>query len=286
MNSTTGKYISLNGQYLLAEQPHLSHTNRSFCYGDGLFETIHTNAVNLHFFADHYERLISGMKVLKMEIPRSFSPEYLETEISGLIKRNRMFTGNRVRLSVFRNPGGAYTPHDQTISWLIEVSSLPEADYRLNEKGLMIDIYPEMKKPVNLISGFKSSNALIYTLAGIYKMEKGLDDCLVINEKNRIAEATSSNVFLVKNNSLHTPPASEGPVMGILRQQLLMLAKQMRISVFEQEIQPGYLLDADECFLTNTVSGIRWVMGFRHKRFYNKLGQELLHGLNQLIKQD
>lgn len=286
MNPVTGKYISLNSQYLPADLPHISHTNRSFCYGDGLFETIHANAVNLHFFKDHYERLISGMKALKMEIPRGFSPEFLEKEISGLIKRNRMFTGNRIRLSVFRNPGGAYTPKDQTVSWMVEVSSLPGVDYQLNERGLMIDIYPEMKKPVNLISGFKSSNALLYTLAGVYKNEKGLDDCLIINERNHISEAISSNVFLVKNNSLHTPPASEGPVLGILRKQLLMLAKQMRISVFEQDIQPGYLLDADECFLTNTVSGIRWVMGFRHKRFYNKLGQELLHALNQLIKQD
>lgn len=278
------KYINLNGQVLPADTPQIYHNNRSFCYGDSLFETIHANGVNLHFFEDHFARLVRGMKTLKMESPLLFSQKYLEDEITGLIKRNRMFTGNRVRLTVFRNTGGFYTPSDFQVSWLIEVNSLPQQEYSLNEKGLRAGIYESIRKPVNVLSAYKTGNSLIYTMAGIYKMENNLDDCFLINSEGNLVEAISSNIFLVKNRSLLTPPVGEGPVLGIIRKQMMQIAREMKISVYEQAIKPGYLLDADECFFTNTVNGIQWVIGYKNKRYYNKMSMELLEELKKKIK--
>lgn len=286
MGNVAKRYINLNGQLLSAEDPHIYHNNRSFCYGDSLFETIHANGVNLHFFEDHFERLSKGMKALKMETPLLFSQKFIEEEITGLIKRNRLFTGNRVRLSVFRNAGGYYTPADNQVTWLIEVSPLPLPAYKLNEKGLRVSIYDAIRKPVNLISSFKTGNSLVYTMAGLYKQENNLDDCLLINEGGNLVEAISSNIFLVKNRSLLTPPAGEGPVLGIVRKQIIKIARELKISVYEQELKPGYLLDADECFLTNTVNGINWVIGYKNKRYYNKVAAELLDELKNKMKAD
>lgn len=286
MGTEAKRYINLNGQVLSAGEPHIFHNNRSFCYGDSLFETIHANGVKLHFFEDHFERLSKGMKVLKMEAPLLFSQKYIEEEITGLIKRNRLFTGNRVRLSVFRNAGGYYTPTDNQVTWIIEVSPISLSEYRLNEKGLRVSIYDAIRKPVNFLSSFKTGNSLLYTMAGLFKKENNLDDCLLINEGGNLVEATSSNVFLVKNRSLLTPPAGEGPVLGILRKQILRIARELKISVYEQELKPGYLLDADECFLTNTVSGISWVLGYKNKRYYNKVAAELLDELKKEMKTD
>lgn len=286
MGSAATKYINLNGQLLSAGEPHIFHNNRSFCYGDSLFETIHANGVNLHFFADHFERLSKGMQVLKMETPLMFSQKYIEEEITGLIKRNRLFTGNRVRLSVFRNTGGYYTPTDNEVTWMIEVGPIPLPEYRLNEKGLRVSIYDAIRKPVNFISSFKTGNSLLYTMAGLYKKENNLDDCLLINDGGNLVEAISSNIFLVKNRSLLTPPAGEGPVLGVLRKQIIKIARELKISVYEQDLKPGYLLDADECFLTNTVSGISWVLGYKNKRYYNKVAAELLEELKKKMKTD
>ena len=286
MGSAATKYINLNGQLLSAGEPHIFHNNRSFCYGDSLFETIHANGVNLHFFADHFERLSKGMQVLKMETPLMFSQKYIEEEITGLIKRNRLFTGNRVRLSVFRNTGGYYTPTDNEVTWMIEVGPIPLPEYRLNEKGLRVSIYDAIRKPVNFISSFKTGNSLLYTMAGLYKKENNLDDCLLINDGGNLVEAISSNIFLVKNRSLLTPPAGEGPVLGVLRKQIIKIARELKISVYEQDLKPGYLLDADECFLTNTVRGISWVLGYKNKRYYNKVAAELLEELKKKMKTD
>ena len=286
MGNVAQRYINLNGQMLSADDPHIYHNNRAFCYGDSLFETIHANGVNLHFFEDHFERLSKGMKTLKMETPLLFSQRFIEEEITGLIKRNRLFTGNRVRLSVFRNAGGYYTPADNQVTWLVEVSPLPLPGYKLNEKGLRISIYDAIRKPANFLSSFKTGNSLVYTMAGLYKQENNLDDCLLINEGGNLVEAISSNIFLVKNRSLLTPPAGEGPVLGIIRKQIIRIAKDLKISVYEQELKPGYLLDADECFLTNTVNGINWVIGYKNKRYYNKVAAELLDELKNKMKTD
>ncbi len=279
--SKGSRYITLNGQVLPADTPQIYHNNRSFCYGDSLFETIHAHGVNLHFFEDHFERLTRGMKALKMESPLLFSQKYLEDEITGLIMRNRMFTGNRIRLTVFRNSGGYYTPSDFQISWLIEVTPLLQQEYLLNEKGLRTGMYESIRKPVNVLSAYKTGNSLIYTMAGIYKMENNLDDCFLINSEGNLVEAISSNIFLVKNRSLLTPPVGEGPVLGIIRRQIIRIAREMKISVYEQAIKPGYLLDAEECFLTNTVTGIQWVVGYKNKRYYNKMAAELLEELKK-----
>lgn len=284
MCASEKKYINLNGQLLPAGEPHIFHTNRSFCYGDGLFESIHANGVNLHFFEDHFERLSRGMKILKMDTPLLFSMKLLEEEIKSLIKRNRLFTGNRVRLSVFRNAGGYYTPSDNQISWLIEVTPLPQPEYYLNEKGLRVSIYDSIRKPVNYLSAFKTSSSLVYTMAGLYKKENNLDDCLLVNADGNLVEAISSNLFLVKNRSLLTPPLSEGPVLGIVRKQIIQIARELKIQVYEQAIKPGYLLDADECFLTNTINGIKWVLGYKNKRYYSKVAGELLEELKKKMK--
>jgi branched-subunit amino acid aminotransferase/4-amino-4-deoxychorismate lyase len=284
MGNTVKKYINLNGQILSAEEPNIYHTNRAFCYGDSLFETIHANGVNLHFFEDHYSRLTQGMKTLKMSQPLLFSQKYLEEEITGLIKRNRYFTGNRIRLTVFRNPGGYYTPTDTQISWLIEVNPIPNQDYRLNEKGLKVSIYDAIRKPVNILSSFKTGSSLIYTMAGLFKTENHFDDCLLLNAEGNLVEAISSNLFLVKNHSLLTPPVGEGPVMGITRKQVIGIARELKIPVYEQALKPGYLLDADECFLTNTIQGISWVMGYKTKRYFSKMAATLLEELKKRMK--
>jgi branched-subunit amino acid aminotransferase/4-amino-4-deoxychorismate lyase len=286
MGSAAKRYINLNGQLLSDRDAHIFHNNRSFCYGDSIFETIHTNGVNLHFFEDHFERLSQGMKVLKMETPLLFSQKYIEEEITGLIKRNRLFTGNRVRLSVFRNTGGYYTPTYNQVTWMAEVSPIALPEYKLNEKGLRIGIYDSIRKPVNILSSFKTGNSLVYIMAAIFKQENNLDDCLLINEGGNLVEAISSNIFLVKNRSLLTPPSGEGPVLGVLRKQIIRIARELKISVYEQELKPGYLLDADECFLTNTVSGISWVLGYKNKRYYNKVAADLLDELRKKMKTD
>lgn len=283
----TSKYACLNGHYLKVENLPLEQGNRAFLYGDGLFETIHANGTIPQFLDLHLQRLFQGMKVLKMEIPDFFNEAYFARHISGVLTRNKCFTGARIRMTVFRNPGGLYTPSVNDVSYLIEGVSLNNDKYVLNQQGLTIDIFPDIKKPVNLLSQIKSTNALIFVLAGLHKKENNLDDSILLNERGNICESVSSNLFLVKDNRIITPATAEGCLPGIMRSVIIKMIESSKLKpVIEKVIIPKDLSTADELFLTNAINGIRWVLAFRQKRYYNRIAKDLTEMLNVLAFQE
>jgi len=274
-------FILYNGQYHYRDEFGLSFKNRSFCYGDALFETMHANGTEIQFFEDHMIRLKYGMKILKMEVPTILETEFIGKEIIKLLHKNKLYQGVRIRLSVFRNDGGKYTPTDNNISYLVETEYLENDHYELNYKGLIVDLFKDVKKPVNIFSNLKSSNALLYVMAGIYAKENKLGDCILLNEKENIVEGISSNIFVIKSNTISTPPLKDGPIAGIMRKQILKIADVNGLKInFENSLTEAHLLNADEIFFTNCISGIRWVLAFKERRYFNHISRQFIDKLN------
>jgi Branched-chain amino acid aminotransferase/4-amino-4-deoxychorismate lyase len=274
-------WCCVNGDFFDPDKPILKLQNRSFCYGDGLFETIHAYGTEPRHFTLHYKRLTKSMDLLGMIKPIYFEEEQLYELIVKLLNKMRIFSSARVRLSVFRKEGGYYTPETDNISFAIEATPLEVDKYQLNEKGLFIDLYTEYKKSINALANIKSANAIIYVLASRFKKNSNLGDCLLLNSNNNIIEATSSNIFLVKGKSLYTPSLEQGCVDGVMRKVIIDLAPSLGLEIKTNiAIDPTLLLHADEIFLTNAISGIRWVMGFNERRFFNNTAKKLTIALN------
>jgi branched-subunit amino acid aminotransferase/4-amino-4-deoxychorismate lyase len=275
-------FILFNGNYHRKEDFGLSYKNRAFCYGDALFETMHANGTQIQFFTDHMMRLRFGMKNLGMEIPLNIENNSLEKEIIKLFHKNKLYQGVRIRLTVFRNEGGKYTPLDNSISYIVETEYIENEQYHLNSKGFSIGLFDQIKKPVNKLSNLKSANALIYIQAGLYARQNHFDDCILINEHNRLVEGISSNLFLVKDNILLTPPLNDGPVAGIMRKQILKIADSLNFKIVNNHsCDEQDLLQADEVFLTNSISGIRWILGYKERRYFNHTAKLLMDELNK-----
>jgi len=275
------RHIILNGEIISGSQPVIFHNNRAFCYGDGLFETMHAFGTEILFAESHFSRLNKGMTALKMEIPGSISKEKICREITRLLNRDKLFGSVCVRLTIFRDSDGYYTPKQNTIGYLIECKLLENDYYQLNQKGLSIDIYYDFQKTPGILSQFKTCNSAVYILAGISAKERGLDDCLVLNNRGAIIESSNSNIFLVRKDIIYTPSLEQGCIDGTMRLQVISLAKSSAIRVEEITItNENVLLDADEIFLTNVISGIRWVMAFRQRRYFNKVAKLLCEKLN------
>nr|WP_320118387.1 aminotransferase class IV [uncultured Marinifilum sp.] len=275
------EYISLNGELFLKDEAIFGAANRAFRYGDSLFETIHANGTEIQFLEDHLKRLCKGMETLGMIIPVNFH-EKIRKDITYLINKNKAFCGSRIRLSVFRNDGGLYTPNNNNISYLIETSPLKFDKYQLNKKGLKIGIYTDVKKTSSVISKFKTGNSLPFIMAANHKLKMNLDDCLLINERENIVESTSSNVFIVKNNLLMTPGIDCGAVAGIMREQIIKTALNLNLTIYEDcDLTINDLYQADEIFLSNAINGINWVVAFEDRRFFNKTAKILIEELNK-----
>ncbi|MGZ3901981.1 MAG: aminotransferase class IV, partial [Bacteroidia bacterium] len=131
-------YCILNGHLISIYEPGVAFNNRAFRYGDSLFESIRLCNNRLMFLRDHITRLKLGMTVLRMNLPAEFNVENIQELIIQLLKHNTHAPNARIRLTVFRNDGGYYTPETNDISFLIESEELP-APYELNQKGLWAD---------------------------------------------------------------------------------------------------------------------------------------------------
>ncbi|PJA06965.1 MAG: 4-amino-4-deoxychorismate lyase [Flavobacteriales bacterium CG_4_10_14_0_2_um_filter_32_8] len=273
-------YINYNGFLYQEDEPIFTIKNRGFRYGDALFESIRIIDGQPCFLQDHFSRLKKGMGVLKMRSAK-MSFENIETQIIKLIEKNRIKKGGKIRLSLFRSGDGLYTPENESKSYVIEAMPLKENLFELNKDGLIIDVFSEYRRHATALSQIKTTNNIPHVLAGIFVKDNGLDDCLVINEHGRIVEASSSNIFLYKNNNIYTPSVEEGCMDGVMRRQILRIAKELNINVFEGMVNGSMLLQADELFLTNAIKGIQWVSAYRQKRFYNKYTKIILEQLNQ-----
>ncbi len=275
------KYLLYNNKCYPVDEPIFKVTNRSFRYGDGLFETIRLIKGKLHLFDYHIERILNGAEFLKMEFPSNWNKAFFKKKVNELLEKNQEFENGKIRLSIFRADGGTYAPKSSKGNLLIEYEPLNSDRFILNKKGLKMEVFSEMEKTSNPFSNFKSSNALIYVLASIYRKEEGLDDCFIVNSQNRIIEGISSNLFIVKDGSLITPPLSEGCVAGVMRSYLLNLLEQKEIEYRMTPIQLEDLFQAQEIFLTDSIKGIRWVGSYKVKRYNLNLSEQLNQYLNE-----
>lgn len=275
-------YICHNGKFLLSSENCLPHNNRAFCYGDALFETIHCLGTEAQFIDRHWARLLNGMKLLKMNGGEGFDKEIIQNYIGKLLNKNRIFKGARIRLTVYRDQGGLYTPERNSVSWMLESSALEDENYELNPKGLVVDIFDDVHKPVNRLSNIKSNNALIYVLAGLYRKENYFDECFILNQYGRIAECISSNIFLVFENEIVTPPLTEGCIAGIAREVIIGIASSEKYNIRERGILEKDLLEAEEIFISNSIQGIRWISAYKGRRYFNFIARKLIIELNRL----
>ena len=242
--------------------------NHGYRYGDGLSETMKVFRGKIILQPFHFERLFDGLALLQFETPRSFTEKKLVKEILLLCKKNHCENLARVRLSVFRGNGGLYD-ENLTLQYLIECRAINENMNQISKKGLRIDIFPGMLKNADAYSNLKSANFLPYVLASQHAQEHSLDDCLVCNTGGHIADATIANIFLVKNNLIITPALTEGCVSGVMRKYLIQKLKEINFDIREGVVTKNDLETFDEVFLTNAVSGMRWVKKFRSKKYRN-----------------
>lgn len=276
--------VNFNGE-IVEDNTSLSINNRAFLYGDGVFETLKIVNNKILFLEDHYFRLMASMRILRMEIPMNFTMEYLEGEILKLAKINRLESSARVRLTVFRNDGGYYLPTSNEISFLIAIKPLEQELYSIENETYEVELFKDFYITKHLLSTLKSTNKIINITASIFAKENDYNNCLILNDSKNIVEAINGNIFMVVGNKLITPPISEGCLNGIMRKQILGLAKKIdHLEVLEEVISPFDLQKADELFVTNVISGIQPISKYRKKEFTNQLSKDLLARLNAAVR--
>lgn len=257
-----------NGKWESADHPVLRVTNRSFLYGDGLFESMLWNNGHLHFPEQHLDRLKRGMHLFGIKCPDFFNPEWLVESSSKLIEKNSIKGMARVRLNIYREGGGVYTPVDSDANYLLSCFPLND-DY--SAPVMKMGVYESAVKPKCEISNYKTSSSAIYVLAGLFARESGFDDAFILNTDGNITDAVSSNVFIIRKEELITPPLADGCLDGVMRKHILANCHKAGFVGKEMSVSIRMIEEADELFLTNAVARIRSVLQFSAIRFDTRM---------------
>ncbi|HJY13505.1 MAG TPA: aminotransferase class IV [Flavobacterium sp.] len=278
--------INFNGN-IVAQDENILTQNRAFLYGDGVFETLKIVNNRILFLEDHYFRLMASMRVVRMEIPMNFTMEFFEEEVLKLVRENGISASARVRITVFRNDGGLYLPKTNEVSYLIHATQLQNTSYALDTAEYEVDLYKDFYVTKQLLSSIKTTNKMINVTGSIFAHENGLANCLLVNDTKNVVEGLQGNLFMLIGKKLITPPISEGCLNGIMRKQILALAKKVEgIEVLEEIISPFDLQKADELFLTNVIIGIQPITKYRKKEFTSDLAHLLVQKLNESIAEN
>jgi branched-chain amino acid aminotransferase len=245
MPSTNYAYV--NGRFVLEAEATVSIFDRGFLYGDGVFETMRVYDGKIFRLYKHIQRLLHGLKVL--QIGPKIGQEELRATLLDLVERNGLKDG-MARIYVTRGPSGSGVKGQATWQPTVVAMAKRRPTAAQNLRAIISTIRLDAGSK---LAGIKSANRLSYELAQHEARNAGFSDAVLLNGPGHVVEFTTSNVFVVKNGELFTPPLGDGPLPGVTRDLVLTIAAKLGIPAYELSFGTEMFSEADEVFATNSL---------------------------------
>ncbi|MBI1290101.1 hypothetical protein GC173_02490 [bacterium] len=259
--------VFLNGQFVDQQDAALDPLDRGVMLGDGIFETIRFEEGHLLFHVAHFARL--GRNARIVEIPWNMPPEELLALCQQVIDANKLHRG-RLRITVTRGELGA-SPEIGAASGaptvIIHATSInQDALESQRQRGWTATVAPFPVNHQSPLAAVKSTSYQANLLARHTARRDGFDEAILLNTDGLLAEGAMTNLFVVKDGRVLTPPVHDGALPGILRLKLGIICARLGIPWAEESIALEQLLDADEAFLTNVVVEVMPLVKVRDRR--------------------
>ena len=266
-----------NGEILDWGEIRLFPQNRGFRYGDGFFETIAIINGAPRFLDRHLTRLKEAAELLKFNVGSILSFDKILDEINTLQTTNHLQHDAKLKLIVWRNSEGLYTPADGNAHYLITIEDSIYNKINLIKNAGISDKIINYPSPV---SRFKTMSALKYVIAGIEKNDRHLDEIIILDHRGFVSESLSSNLFWKKNEAYFTSPLSTGCIEGIMRNGLMNEMKRKGFFVEEKLVKTVEFLGSDNIFTTNAL-GISHIQSIGQKTFeIDLVFQEIIESIS------
>jgi branched-chain amino acid aminotransferase len=241
--------VFLNNKLIEIDKACISVTESGYLYGAGLFETMRAQNSVVFALADHLDRLYSSAKVLSIEV--GYDKEFITDAVYKVLQANKLANA-RLRLTL---TGGPMSGPDENrkATLLITASKLQPYPPEYYKKGVLVVLSPFRQNPYDPTCGHKTTSYFPRMLALKMAHQNRAAEALWFTTDNRLAEGCVSNVFLVKDSTLYTPPLKTPVLAGIARKTIFQLAQQNSIKLVEKDLVIDDVLAANEIFLTNVI---------------------------------
>jgi len=249
--------IYIDGKFYPKPEAKVSVFDHGLLYGDGVFEGIRCYDGLVFKLGEHIDRLFRSAKSIALKIP--LTKEEVADAVLETLRRNELVNGY-VRLVVTRGEGDLgidprKCPRPTIFIIAEEIRPLHSADAQ--EKGITAIISSVRKDSVDATSReIKSLNYLNSIQAEMEGIHAGVHEAIMLDHRGFVSEAATSNIFIVKNGQLITPPPTAGALHGVTRERVMRLAEEIGIPAAERDMTPYELINADEAFLTGTYAEV------------------------------
>ncbi len=260
----------MDGEYVPAAEAKIPVRTHAFLYGTSVFEGIRayynkeTDSLFAFRVREHFERIVNSAKIMFMD-PKYSVDEYCEITRQLLIKNNYKQDAY-IRPTIYKSaqkvgPGLIDNPDS------VLIFTTPLGDYVDTANGLKVctsswdRLEDNTIPPRAKVSGAYANTALIVTEARL----SGFDDAIVLSNNGKVAEGSAMNLFLIEGNTLITPPATCNILVGITRNTVIAIAKDLNLNVCEREINRTELYIADEAFYCGTGAQVAPIVSIDHR---------------------
>ena len=263
-----GKYTLVDGKFILSDDFRISYSD-SICLT--ITEKIRAVRTNMPFFSETLEIIR-----LKLELYNQTFPEFTEKEGTEFKRQlERTLTKNKHFLGAVLHVNLRILNHK--ISYSIQSEKLTETDFELNEKGLYVATFGEIPKPISAISHLSAGSELFWNIAKAHNQDPLIDRILILDSQDHILEVPESNIYFIKDDRVYSPNMIFGAYLDITQPYVLEIVKSLNLKFNEdQPVSIQNMREADEVFIVNAVEGIRWIIGFEGKRYYNTTTRKIL----------
>jgi branched-chain amino acid aminotransferase len=277
--------VFLNDNLIEVGEARVSVTDSGLLYGAGLFETMRSRNGVVFRLEDHLDRLSSSARALSISYP--YEKTYIREAIDRLLQANELAEA-RLRLTLTNGPL-AQPEEQRKPTLLITATAFRPYPPEYYGTGVLVLLCPFRQNATDPTSGHKTTSYYPRLLALNLAHQKRAAEALWFTTDNRLAEGCVSNIFLVKNSILYTPPLETPVLPGIARKTVRPLAQQQSLDVVEKDLFIADVLEADEIFLTNVIMEVLPVVGVEQHTVGNgKVGPitgKLREGFLQAIEQ-
>lgn len=249
--------VYIDGEWLPKSRASISVYDHGLLYGDGVFEGIRVYDGVIFRFKEHLERLYSSAKSIKLQIPPS--PEEMTRVVVETLKRNGLKDAY-IRLVVTRGVGDlGVDPRKCRKASVFVITEYVDPTYGaiMKQRGITAIISSVRRDAVDATTHeIKSLNYLNSVLAKLEAVDAGADDAVMLDRNGFVSEATTTNLFVVKDEEIFTPPSTAGILPGVTRRRIIKLARELGFNMYQKGLTPYDVTNADEAFLTGTLAEI------------------------------
>ena len=275
--------VNINGQIYANDDAFISIFNTSLIFGDLIFENIIVSRNKVLFYEDHYFNLLSSMRILKIKIPMSFTPEFLEKQLLSLYAKSGFVDDNiLMRILICNNVASKVNPNSVKY-YIYDTQKINYSS--INFEKYTLDVFKDYFKNTGLLSNLTTNNQLIQRIGLRYCQENDFNDCVILNNSKTISESLNGNIFMVMNDKVFTPPLNDGSNNNVIRTKIIELINNdiEGFDVIEQSLSVFDIQKSDELFISNINFGIQPVRKFRKKVFTDEITSLIMNKLALLV---